>query len=140
MKAVKNGILLQKLHVIEESLQQLRSLGEVSVAELQEDWRTRRAVERVLQVCVEAMIDICQRILVLEQVTPATSGGEAVRRCVQLQVLSSEEPYRRMVQFRNFIVHRYEQIEVEILAGILNRHLGDFAQFVQEIKNYLACS
>ncbi|MCK5438223.1 MAG: DUF86 domain-containing protein [Desulfobulbaceae bacterium] len=41
-----------------------------------------------------------------------------------------------MVQFRNFIVHRYEQVDVEILAGMVNRRLNDFKQFRNEILSY----
>lgn len=135
---MKNGILLQKLSVIEQSVNQLRSLAPLSVSDFETDWRTLRAVERLLQIGVEAVIDICQRILTLEQQSPASSGGEAVRRCVEIGVLGSEEPYRQMVQFRNFIVHRYEQVEIEILVGILNRHLTDFDRFREEIRRYLA--
>lgn len=135
---MKNGILLQKLSVIEQSVAQLRSLTPLSVSELETDWRSRRAIERLLQICVEAVIDICQRILTLEQQSPAGSGGEAVRRCVEIGVLGSEEPYRQMVQFRDFIVHRYEQVEVEILVGILKRQLKDFDRFREEILRYLA--
>lgn len=41
-----------------------------------------------------------------------------------------------MIQFRNFIVHRYESIENEILLDIVKNHLDDFARFVQEIETY----
>ena len=41
-----------------------------------------------------------------------------------------------MVQFRNFIVHRYENIDVEILADIVNQRLGDFDGFRDEVLRY----
>ena len=43
-----------------------------------------------------------------------------------------------MVRFRNFIVHRYERIDVEILAAVVNRQLPDFEQFRDEILAYVA--
>ncbi len=103
-----NGILLRKLRVIEQVLAELQSLGPLSAAQLQTDCKIRRAVERDLQIAIEAMIDVCQRILSEKGQTPATTAAEAIKRCVQLGVLSDEQPYRRMVQFRNFIVHQYE--------------------------------
>ena len=46
---MKNGILLGKLQSLEETLNELRTLGRVTSAQLQQDWRTRRAIERDLQ-------------------------------------------------------------------------------------------
>lgn len=132
-----NGIVIKKLQAIEQIVGELRSLGRLSAAKIEADWRTRRAVERNLQVAVEAVIDICQRVMSLRGYTPATTGGEAVQRCVELGALSSAEPYRRMVQFRNFIVHRYEQVDAAILADIVNRRLGDFERFMKEIRAYV---
>jgi uncharacterized protein YutE (UPF0331/DUF86 family) len=41
-----------------------------------------------------------------------------------------------MVQFRNFVVHRYERIDVEIMADIVNSRLGDFNRFRDEVMRY----
>ncbi|RME87792.1 MAG: DUF86 domain-containing protein [Anaerolineae bacterium] len=136
MKA--NGVVLRKLSVIEQVVRELRSLGHVRVSQLEEDWRTRRAVERSLQVAVEAVIDVCQRIISVQDLTPAATGRESIARCVEIGALSSETPYRRMVQFRNFIVHRYEQVDAAILADIVNRRLDDFERFIREIRAYVS--
>ena len=108
------------------------------MAQLTADWRTRRAVERGLQVAVEAMMDVCQRLLSVQGLTPAATGQEAVARCTDIGALSSAMPYRRMVQFRNFIVHRYEQVDPAILVDILSRRLDAFDRFVREIRAYVA--
>ncbi len=133
-----NGVILRKLNVLDERLAELRSLIPLTTTQLEEDWRTQRAVERNLQLLVEVVIDVCQRLISLAGQTPVTSGGEAVTGCVQLNILSSEQPYRKMVQLRNFIVHRYEQIDVSILVTMVNRHLGDFEQFKREVQTYVA--
>jgi len=131
-----NGVILQKLQTLDEVLNELRSLGQISVSQLEQDWRTRRAVERDLQVLVEIMIDLCQRIISLAGQTPATTARDAIERCVQLGVLSQYEAYRRMVQFHNFIVHHYEQVDIPILVDIVNGRLGDFERFRDEIQAY----
>jgi uncharacterized protein YutE (UPF0331/DUF86 family) len=48
---------------------------------------------------------------------------------VQLGAVARYEAYHRMVQFRNFIVHRYEHIDTTILADIVNQRLGDIERF-----------
>lgn len=132
-----NGVILRKLQSLDQALIELRSLGRVTVAQLESDWRTRRAVERDLQVLVEIVIDVCQRLLSLLGQTPATTGSEAVQRCINLGIISSDEAYRKMVQFRNFVVHRYEQVDVAILANMVNQYLVDFEQFREEILKYV---
>jgi len=42
-----------------------------------------------------------------------------------------------MIRFRNFIVHRYERVDVEILANMVNRYLADFERFRDEILAYV---
>jgi len=132
-----NGVIIRKLETLDITLGELYSLGKVTIDQLENDWRTRRAVERNLQVLVEIVIDICQRFLSISGQTPGTTGSEAIQRCIDFGVLSDFEAYRSMVQFRNFIVHRYERIDVEILVGMINHHLGDFERFRTEVLAYV---
>lgn len=132
-----NGVILQRIEALDQVLRELRSLGAVQVQQLEEDWRTRRAVERDLQVAVETVVDICQRLIALNGEGPASTGADSVRRCVEMGALSAEEPYRRMVQFRNFIVHRYDQVDVSVLADILLHRLPDFDRFRDEVLAYV---
>jgi uncharacterized protein YutE (UPF0331/DUF86 family) len=56
---------------------------------------------------------------------------------MQLGALSEYTGYRKMVQFRNFIVHRYDRVDVAILAEMVNQFLGDFDKFRTEILLYV---
>lgn len=132
-----NGVIAQKLQTLDQVLTELRSMGRVNAAQLQQDWRDRRAIERDLQILVEVVVDICQRLISLAGQAPAATGADAVTRCIQLGALSDNDAYRDMVRFRNLIVHRYEHIDVEILAAVVNRRLSDFEQFRDEILAYV---
>ncbi|MBU4225899.1 MAG: DUF86 domain-containing protein [Chloroflexi bacterium] len=85
----------------------------------------------------QIVIDVCQRILSVKGQTPANTGAEAIERCIQLGALSRHTGYEKMVRFRNFIVHRYERIDLAILVGMVNRYLSDFDRFREEILNYV---
>src|SRR5690349_15440168 len=128
-----NGTIHKKLQILDDVLVELRSLGQVSVAQLEEDWRTQRAIERDLQVLIEIMIDVCQRLIALAGQAPVETARAAIERCIQLGALSQYDDYRRMAQFRNFVVHHYERIDTAILVDIVNRRLGDFERFRDEI-------
>ena len=132
-----NGVVVHKLQLLDEVLLELRSLGQVEAAQLKRDWRTWRAVERDLQVLVEIVIDVCQRLISLTGQTPAATGVDAVERCIQLGALSDDDVYRSMVRFRNFIVHRYDRIDVRVLVDMVNHRLVDFEQFRTEILSYV---
>ncbi|XCN72555.1 MAG: DUF86 domain-containing protein [Candidatus Electrothrix aestuarii] len=133
-----NGVITRKLEALEETLHELESLGKVTLDTLQSDWLVRRAVERDLQILVEVVIDVCHRLISGAGTAPASSAIEAVRKCVRLGVLSSEEPFRQMVQFRNFIVHHYERVDPEILVGIMSKHLQEFRLFQKEVLRYVS--
>jgi len=131
-----NGVILQKLQTLDQVLAELRELGPVSAGKLRTDWITRRAVEREAQVLVEVVIDVCQRLISLADQTPAPTSADAIERCIQIGALSDWDAYRQMVQFRNFIVHRYDHIDETVLVEVLNSHLPDFERFRDEVLAY----
>lgn len=133
---MKNGVITGKLRTLEETMGELRSLGKVTTDQLSGDWRTRRAIERDLQVAVEIVVDICQRILALNGQIPAATSAEAVERCVKQGAIGDNPNYQKMVQFRNFVVHRYERVDVAILVDIVNNRLDDFDEFRRQVLEY----
>jgi uncharacterized protein YutE (UPF0331/DUF86 family) len=132
-----NGVIAQKLQNLDAILIDLRSLGCLTVQKLDQDWCTKRAVERSLQILVEIVIDVCQRVLSLSDQTPATTGRDAVDRVIQMGILGRYDAYFKMVQFRNFIVHRYESVDNAVLVDMVNRRLVDFERFRNEILAYI---
>lgn len=132
-----NGVIAQKLQALDTVLAELRTLGVVSAKTLRSDWQQQRAIERNLQLLVEVVIDVCQRLVAVIGQSPATSGADAIERCIQMGALTPDENYTRTVRLRNFLVHRYEHIDPDILANMVNRHLGDFEKFRNEILAYV---
>ena len=132
-----NGVILSKLQALDEVLGELRSLVPLQHEQLREDWRTRRAVERDLQILVEIVIDVCQRLLSLTDQTPACTGADAISRCVQLGALADHPAYSEMVQLRSFIVHQYGRVDDQILVDMVNQHLEDFSRFRTDVMTYV---
>lgn len=132
-----NGIIAQKLQTLDRVLVELRSLGVVSTKELKSNWQQQRAIERNLQVLVEIVIDVCQRLLAYANQSPATTSADAIDRCIEMGALTPDENYQRMVRLRNFLVHRYEYVDPDVLANMVNKHLGDFEKFRDEILTYV---
>ena len=127
-----NGVILKKFSVMDE-LMRLRGLGDVTVARLDGDHFLKHGIERALQICVEVVVDVAQRILSLEGRQPAPTAFDALSGLEAMGVVVSAERYRSMVQFRNFVVHRYERVDSAVLVEILRHHLGDLAAFRDEV-------
>ena len=129
-----NGIIESKLRIIEQKLEEIESWHINSFSQLKESSLLQNALERALQVSIEVMIDISERILALNKEHPLSSAQENIQRIQELGIISAKPEYSDMVKFRNFIVHRYEKIDLEIIYGILKNKLFLFKDFIDEIR------
>jgi len=131
-----NGVVARKLDLIGQHVSRLRGLTPLTRATLENDFFLRSGIERTLQVCIEAMIDVANRIICLENRPVSTDSFASLQQLQDLHVLADAERYRNMIKFRNLIVHRYEQIDSEILVMVVNQCLGDFDQFTREVEQH----
>ena len=129
-----NGIIEAKLRILEEKLAEIESWNISSYDALQESSLLQNALERALQVSIEVMIDISERPLAMNHISPLRSAAGNMKKLQELGILSSRPEYEDMVKFRNFIVHRYERIDLEILYNILKNKLPLFRHFIEEIR------
>ena len=129
-----SGIIEKKLRAIEEKLQLLKEWDINSFQKLQNSSLLQNAVERALQVLVEVMIDISERILAVENIPPQDSASANIKILQQMKIISAHPEFIDMIRFRNFIVHRYEKIDLEIIYSILKTKLHFFELFVSEIR------
>lgn len=56
--------------------------------------------ERSLQVMIEVVIDIAERIIALKNAGPVATAVEAMEKLVVLEVIKSVQPYINMIKFR----------------------------------------
>lgn len=129
-----NGIIENKLRILEEKLTEIQSWEIPSFEALQQSSLLQNALERALQVSIEVMIDISERILALNRIPPLRSASENILKLQEMGILTGRPEYGEMVRFRNFIVHRYEHIDLEILYSILKNRLHLFREFIREIR------
>ena len=129
-----NGVIQRKFALLDNHLLKLQQhLADVEFSSFQADYVLRSMAERALQVMVEIVIDIAERIIAIEDAGPVASAAEAIDRLVDLNVLKSSQPYVDMVRFRNLIVHQYEEVDAEIIFNIVKNKLENFRHFRNEI-------
>lgn len=132
-----NGVIEKKLRLLEQKINEIKEWEIKSYSDFRASSLKINAVERALTVCVEIMIDVSERILAIKNVAPKNSSVENFRELENMKVIQSYEKYADMVRFRNFIVHRYENIDTQILFSIITNKLNYFADFIDEIRRYV---
>lgn len=131
-----NGIIERKLRAIEENIDAIKSWKIENFQQFSESSLLQKATERALQISIEVMIDISERILALNKLTPANTSVENIQKLEKLGVIQSANDYADMIRFRNLIVHRYEKVDTEIVYSIIKNKLNLFDKFVEEIRSY----
>lgn len=48
-------------------------------------------------------------------------------------VSKRESRMANMVGFRNTAIHRYQELDLDILRSVVERHLGDFEDYFQQL-------
>ena len=129
-----NGVIQRKLALLDQQVVRLEEhLRGVTRERFVADWALRSVSERAVQVCVEIVIDVSERIVALAGAGPTATAREAIERLVHLNILRSSEPYRAMVGLRNVIVHGYEEVDPNLLFETVTGRLGDFRRFRDEV-------
>jgi len=62
---MKNGVLVKKLAEMDETLRRMRDYVPTTYEQLAADWGRQKILESALQILLEAMIDIGERLIAL---------------------------------------------------------------------------
>jgi uncharacterized protein YutE (UPF0331/DUF86 family) len=67
--------------------------------------------------------------------TPPLTSVDALEKLQTLGIIPAHSAYIDMVKFRNFIVHRYEKIDLGIVYATIKNRLSVFREFVDAVRN-----
>ena len=128
-------LIEKRLAFIVDCVAEVRQLGHLD--RLRTDKVQERFVEHTLQIAIQAMLDIAYAVA-----SDHNLGEPADHRQVfdRLAAAGWSPPAtaalcRRMVAFRNVVVHRYLQVDIAILQRIVERDLDDLLGFVRCIRD-----
>lgn len=98
-----------------------------------------KAVKYMLVEIAEAMSNILQHILAQDKGIPVSGYIETILKARESKIIS-ESTFKNLkpfFDFRNSLIHRYWQIDDNILFKNLMAGLKDFNKFIKEIENIL---
>ena len=95
----------------------------------------RRACERLLQISIECIIDICSLIVTGLRLGLPGEEDDLFERLEAAGIIPSsmKETLRMMKGFRNILVHEYSRVNDRIVYEALRNRLNDFKIFKQLI-------
>ena len=124
-----DDIVLERLRFLRGEVDYLKSeRGNVrSFQQYVKDIRLRKAVERSLQVAIEAWLDIGRRLIALEGFRYPEDNRDVFQVLGEEGVVPHEllPALLDMARFRNLIVHDYARIDDAKVYAILKKRLGD---------------
>ena len=130
--------ILSKLDEMGRHLDKIREIAPDNLEEYEEDEVTRRAIERLLHISIEAVIDISY-ILVKELRLGLPTSEESYFDKLSAKVLTPQmvEKLKEMRRFRNVMVHRYDKVDDIRVYYIVQNRLGDLYEFKEEVLEFL---
>lgn len=131
--------VLAKIDALNGYLQELREIHPANFEEYKRIEK-RRACERLLQVSIECIIDICGLIVTGLRLGLPAEEDDLFEKLEQSRIISParKEGLKRMKGFRNILVHEYGRVDNLMVYEILQERLNDFETFKREILEALS--
>jgi len=129
---------LAKLDELDGYLGELRSVVPATFPE----YRTvekRRSCERLLQVSIEAVVDVCSLLVVGLRLGLPGEENDLFEKLADRGVISRAmaDLLRRMKGMRNILVPEYGRVADELIFETVSHRRGDFDAFRHEILTFL---
>jgi uncharacterized protein YutE (UPF0331/DUF86 family) len=133
-----NQRILVKLDELEQLFAELKDTLPDDYSEYRESRIVRRAVERLIQVSVECIVDICA-ILVKDLRLGVPKSEEDYFTKLEGVVFEPElvERLYTMRRFRNRIVHRYGDLDDKQVYKIAKGSFRDFKDYTDALRAFL---
>jgi uncharacterized protein YutE (UPF0331/DUF86 family) len=126
--------VLAKLDEMDGYLAELQS---IMPADLDEYRRVekRRACERLVQVSVECVLDVCHLMVAGLRLGLPGEEDDVFEKLEAAGVVSTPTyaTLRRMKGCRNILVHEYGHVLDELVFETVSTRLGDFAEFKRQV-------
>ena len=130
-----DDVVLNKAALIERSLVRIREVHGGDDRNLTGDTLRQESILLNLQRACEASIDLAMHLVRRHRLGVPQDSRDAFVLLEQAGLLEAglADRMKRMVGFRNVVVHAYHDVDLEIVAAILRDHLTDFTSFTQAL-------
>ncbi len=130
-----DDILVNKAATVERCVARAREEFERDPATFAIDFTRQDAATLNVQRACEAVLDMGQHLVRREKLGVPQSARDVFELLARGHWIDTTlaESLKRMVAFRNIVVHDYQNLLIPILVSVITLHLGEFLTFTQII-------
>ncbi len=133
-------VVLNKIQSIEKCLKRIREEYVGFEDSFDENYTKQDSVILNLERASQASIDIATHIVKIRNLGLPNASRELFSMLLDAGIISENicKQMQGMVGFRNIAVHDYQNLNIEIVVAIVEKHLGDFEEFMKDVfERYL---
>jgi len=136
---VDKNLVLKKIKELQQRQVEIEEFKSITIDQYKKDWKIQRIVERTLQIMIEICIDISNHIISDNKYRIPQNNAESFEILFENNIINKKlkDTMKKMVGFRNIIVHEYFEIDPEIVVNILKSKLNDFKKFEKAVIKFL---
>lgn len=133
-----NDRILSKIDELDSYLTELSQIAPANFEEYQKIEK-KRSCERLLQLSIECVIDICKLFVSGLRLGLPSEENDLFNKMQKKGILSDEMTIalKEMRGFRNILVHEYTVVDDELVYEAVKAKLEDFQKFKKEILKAL---
>ncbi len=134
-----NDIVINKIQSIQRCVQRAREEYQSDPDGFDANYSKQdAAVLNILRACEQA-IDLANHIIKVHKMGIPSSSAESFDLLRQKYVIDSalSEKLKKMIHFRNTIIHQYQKMDVEVVKSVIHSDLDDLIQFGDRIMEFI---
>ena len=130
--------ILSKIDELDSYLDELDNIKPENLEEYKSSVKDKRACERLLQISIETVLDICNIITSNLKLGLPSDEDEIFNVLSRKKIISKNmaDILSVMKGFRNILVHRYGEVDDELVFENLSE-IEDFEKFKEEILKFI---
>ena len=139
MLMVDKELLSRKLSRLQNYVDVLKTAEDINWQKYRDDLRIKAFVERYLHLAIEELLDIANHFVSFYQWREPAGYRDLLLILTEHGIFPQEHLtiFQNMASFRNMLVHRYENIDDELVFGIFKKRLEDFDLFTTLIMDWV---
>jgi uncharacterized protein YutE (UPF0331/DUF86 family) len=134
-----NDVVINKIRNIQRSVRRAREEYQANRDGFASDYtRQDAALLNLLRAC-EAAIDLANHVIRVRKLGIPVSSADAFELLRAEQIIDSRmaERMRKMVGFRNTIVHQYTKIDLAIVEAVIVTETNELLAFAEKLRQYV---
>ncbi len=136
---IDKQLIENKAVAISRYIEEIEPLLKFSNEEIKNDGTRLHASERLIQLIVDAAIDINTHIIAEKKLEVPDDYHGTFEELFRGKILTHElaKKIAPSVGLRNRIIHQYEKVDLDLMLSSAKKGITDYVEYLKQIKNFI---